>query len=71
AGAARQLREALRRADDDPAFHSLLGAAYRQLGRREDAREAFARAMELAEDEDQRGALQRKLELLGALGPRR
>jgi len=70
ADAVRQLREALRRADNDPAFFSLLGMTYRQLGNHEAAHAAFSRAMELAEDEAQRGALQRKLELLGALGPR-
>jgi len=70
ASAARQLREALRGADNDPAFYSLLGMTYRQLGRENAAREAFTRAIELAEDENQRGALERKLELLGALGPR-
>ncbi len=66
--AARQLREALRRSDADPNFYSLLGMTYRELGRRDDARDAFARALELADDPRLRSAMQRKLDLLG--GPR-
>jgi Flp pilus assembly protein TadD len=65
-GAARQLREALRRSDIDPTFYSLLGMSYRELGRRDDARAAFARAIELADDEAMRSAVRHKLELLGA-----
>jgi Flp pilus assembly protein TadD len=65
-GAVRQLREALRRADNDPDFYSLLGMTYRQLGRRDAAREAFSRAALLAEDDEMRSTLQRKLDLLGA-----
>jgi Flp pilus assembly protein TadD len=64
--AARQLREALRAADNDPTFYSLLGASYRELGKPEAARAAFARAVELADDEDLRSAVRHKLELLGA-----
>ncbi|HEY8121280.1 MAG TPA: tetratricopeptide repeat protein [Myxococcota bacterium] len=64
--AARQLREALRSAESDPTFYSLLGMSYRELGRSSEARAAFARAVELADDEHLRSALQRKLELLGA-----
>jgi Flp pilus assembly protein TadD len=66
AEAARVLRGALRDADTDPTFYSLLGASYRELGRREDAREAFAKAVALADDEDLRSAVRHKLELLGA-----
>jgi Flp pilus assembly protein TadD len=65
-GAARQLREALRRSDIDPTFYSLLGMTYRELGRRDKAREAFTRAVELADDESMRSAVRHKLELLGA-----
>jgi Flp pilus assembly protein TadD len=64
--AARESRAALHRSDVDPAFYSLLGMSYRELGRPEAAREAFARAVELASDEDLRSAVRRKLELLGA-----
>jgi predicted RNA polymerase sigma factor len=39
---------------------------YRQLGRRDAAREAFSRAALLAEDDEMRSTLQRKLDLLGA-----
>ena len=66
AAAARQLREALRHADNDPTFYSLLGMTYRELGRTNDAREAFTRAVALADDETLRSAVRRKLELLGA-----
>jgi len=65
-GAARQLREALRRSDIDPTFYSLLGMSYRELGKREEARAAFARAIELADDENLRSSVRHKLELLGA-----
>lgn len=65
-GAARQLREALRGAGTDPTFYSLLGMSYRELGRRDDARAAFARAVELADDPRLQSALRRKLDLLGA-----
>ena len=68
--AIRQLREALRHAENDPTFHSLLGMSYRELGRTEDAREAFARAIVLADDENLRSAVRRKLELLGAVAAR-
>ncbi len=64
--AVRQLHEALRHADNDPTFYSLLGMSYRQLGRTEDAREAFATAIVLADDENSRSAVRRKLDLLGA-----
>jgi Flp pilus assembly protein TadD len=63
--AARLLREALRRSDIDPTFYSLLGMSYRELGKRELARTAFARALELADDPTLRSAVRRKLELLG------
>jgi Flp pilus assembly protein TadD len=66
AGAARELREALRHSDIDPTFYSLLGMSYRELGKREQARAAFARAIELADDEQLRSAVRHKLELLGA-----
>jgi Flp pilus assembly protein TadD len=65
-GATRELREALRRSDIDPTFYSLLGMSYRELGKRERARAAFARAIELADDEELRSAVRHKLELLGA-----
>jgi Flp pilus assembly protein TadD len=65
-GAARQLREALRHTDIDPTFYSLLGMSYRELGKREAARAAFARAIELADDENLRSSVRHKLELLGA-----
>jgi Flp pilus assembly protein TadD len=65
-GAARQLREALRHSDIDPTFYSLLGMSYRELGKREAARAAFARAIELADDERLRSAVRHKMELLGA-----
>jgi predicted RNA polymerase sigma factor len=39
---------------------------YRELGRRDDARAAFARAVELADDPRLQSALRRKLDLLGA-----
>lgn len=65
-GAVHQLRAALRGADGDPTFYSLLGMSYRELGKREPARRAFARAVELARDGDLRGALRHKLEMLGA-----
>jgi Flp pilus assembly protein TadD len=64
--ALRESRAALERRDVDPAFHSLLGMSYRELGRPERAREAFERAIELADDEDLRSAVRRKLEVLGA-----
>jgi Flp pilus assembly protein TadD len=67
-GAARQLREALRRSGADPAFYSLLGMSYRELGRRDDARAAFSRALELADSPGLQSAMRRKLDLLG--GPR-
>lgn len=63
--AARQLREALRHTDIDPSFYSLLGMSYRALGRRDAARAAFSRALELADDEALRSAVRHKLELLG------
>lgn len=66
--AARQLHEALRRSDADPTFYSLLGMTYRELGRREEARAAFTRAIELADDPRLRSAVRLKLDLLG--GPR-
>ncbi len=64
--ATRHLREALRDANNDPTFYSLLGMSYRELGKPDAAREAFARAVEFADDEDLRSAVRRKLELLGA-----
>jgi Flp pilus assembly protein TadD len=64
--AARRLREALRRTDVDPTFYSLLGMSYRELGRPDDARAAFARAIELADDPALRSAVRHKLERLGA-----
>jgi len=64
--AARQLREALRHTDIDPTFYSLLGMSYRELGKPEAARAAFARAIELADDENLRSAVRHKMELLGA-----
>ncbi len=67
-GAARQLREALRSSGADPTFYSLLGMSYRELGRRDAARDAFARAIELADDPRLQSAVRRKLDLLG--GPR-
>lgn len=55
---------AIRAYDKEHRFHFLLGAAYRQLGDREQARASFDRAIELTFDDKQATMYRRKVEML-------
>jgi RNA polymerase sigma-70 factor (ECF subfamily) len=48
-------------------FHSTRGELLRRLGRADDARTAFVRALELAKTEPERRFLQRRIEELDAI----
>ena len=52
--------------DDYRYLHSTRGELLRRLGRNEEARDAFSRALALADDEAERRLLERRLEELGA-----
>jgi len=52
--------------DSDPTLHEHLGDLYERIGRIDDARGAYQRSMERAEDEEERERVRRKLEELNA-----
>jgi Flp pilus assembly protein TadD len=64
AGALAQLRAAIRIRPQEETFHSLQGMVYARLGDRPAASAAFARARDLAADEQREGTYVRKLEVL-------
>ena len=60
--AERNLKRAVLFAPSDPTLHEHLGDLYRRTGRIAEAQAAYERSLELAEEEDERSQVQRKLD---------
>ena len=60
--AERYLERAILFAPTDPTLHEHLGDLYRRTGRIAEARAAYERSLELAEEEEERNQVQRKLD---------
>lgn len=60
--AVRHLKKAIRRDFEDPTFHAELAAVYTRLGDSRKANQSLVKAMELSADDNEREAIQRRLE---------